>query len=184
MKRETDPDREYRVVRAVIDVSKTHQDLLPHIAQAAVSARHMRVASYVMGSDAASSHRGGSSSKRDEQIQYAGSRSCIAPCRVYHCETSHHALQNTFTGHRLRLTQTRPHHLRGQCADCRGWRESAIRLLIELALQRLSQTHSSPDSITWQVGQDSRSSTTNPDAVLRPDPRRVLQTPHRQMALE
>ena len=35
-KRET--DRERRVVRAVIEVSKTHQDLLFDIAQAAVSA--------------------------------------------------------------------------------------------------------------------------------------------------
>ena len=41
-KRET--DRERRVGRAVIEVSKTHQDLLVAIAQAAVSARHIEAA--------------------------------------------------------------------------------------------------------------------------------------------
>ena len=41
-KRET--DRERRVVRAVIKVNKTHQDLLFDIAQAAVSARHIEAA--------------------------------------------------------------------------------------------------------------------------------------------
>ena len=41
-KRET--DRERHVVRAVIEVSKTHQNLLVDIAQAAVSARHIEAA--------------------------------------------------------------------------------------------------------------------------------------------
>ena len=41
-KRET--DRERRVVRAVIEVSKTHQDLLVDIAQAAANARHIEAA--------------------------------------------------------------------------------------------------------------------------------------------
>ena len=43
-KRETDPDREHRVVRAVIKVNKTHQDLLFDIAQAAANARHIEAA--------------------------------------------------------------------------------------------------------------------------------------------
>ena len=41
-KRET--DRERRVVRAVIKVNKTHQDLLFDIAQAAANARHIEAA--------------------------------------------------------------------------------------------------------------------------------------------
>ena len=41
-KRET--DREHRVVRAVIKVNKTHQDLLFDIAQAAANARHIEAA--------------------------------------------------------------------------------------------------------------------------------------------
>ena len=43
-KRETDRDREHRVVRAVIKVNKTHQDLLFDIAQAAANARHIEAA--------------------------------------------------------------------------------------------------------------------------------------------
>ena len=43
-KRETDPDREHRVGRAVIKVNKTHQDLLFDIAQAAANARHIEAA--------------------------------------------------------------------------------------------------------------------------------------------
>ena len=43
-KRETDPDREHRVVRAVIKVNKTHQGLLFDIAQAAANARHIEAA--------------------------------------------------------------------------------------------------------------------------------------------
>ena len=38
-KRETDPDRERRVVRAVIKVNKAHQDLLFDIAQGGCPAR-------------------------------------------------------------------------------------------------------------------------------------------------
>ena len=69
------------MVQAVIEVSKTHQNLLVEIAQAAVSARHIEAAE--VWEAMLQVHN--DNLKRDEQI-ITGILQTIGPCRVDHCE--------------------------------------------------------------------------------------------------